>query len=185
MAPGLGRRSREADGSGWRARRSGPGRHPGRADRRVPGGMAAAGRRAGACAASWRGSCAKSGGSELRIDGAVRLELLPLPRVAIERAVIGDRIEVGPGTALRRRPDRRRAGAVGPSRRPHRAARAAAGAPAIGADRTVPRPWAGRSSARCPRGRWPVCAGSTSSTGRCASRCAKARSGRGNTTRST
>jgi AsmA family len=40
----------------------------------------------------------ESGGSELRIDGAVRLELLPLPRVAIERAAIGDRIEVGPGT---------------------------------------------------------------------------------------
>lgn len=40
----------------------------------------------------------ESGGAELRIDGAMRLELLPLPRVAIERAVIGDRIEVGPGT---------------------------------------------------------------------------------------
>ena len=39
----------------------------------------------------------ETGGSNLRIDGAVRLELLPLPRVAIERAVIGDRIEVGPG----------------------------------------------------------------------------------------
>ena len=39
----------------------------------------------------------ETGGASLRIDGAVRLELLPLPRVAIERAVIGDRIEVGPG----------------------------------------------------------------------------------------
>ncbi len=38
------------------------------------------------------------GGDELRIDGAMRLELLPLPRVAIERAVIGDRIAAGPGT---------------------------------------------------------------------------------------
>ena len=50
------------------------------------------------CAARWRGCCARSGGDDLRIDGAVRLELLPLPRVAIERAVIGDRIAVGPGT---------------------------------------------------------------------------------------
>ena len=40
----------------------------------------------------------EAGGSELRIDGAVRLELLPVPRVVIERAVIGDRIEFGPGT---------------------------------------------------------------------------------------
>ena len=38
----------------------------------------------------------QAGGSEMRIDGAVRLELLPLPSVAIDSAVIGDRIEVGP-----------------------------------------------------------------------------------------
>ena len=36
-------------------------------------------------------------GSELRLEGAVRLELLPRPRVTIERAVIGDRVAVGPG----------------------------------------------------------------------------------------
>ena len=36
---------------------------------------------------------AEAGGAELRIDGAVRLEILPLPRLAIERAVLGSRAE--------------------------------------------------------------------------------------------
>jgi AsmA-like C-terminal region len=41
---------------------------------------------------------AEAGGKELRIDGAVRLELLPLPRLAIERAVLGSRAEPGQDT---------------------------------------------------------------------------------------
>jgi len=32
-----------------------------------------------------------AGGSELQFQGAVRLELLPLPRVSIERVVLGER----------------------------------------------------------------------------------------------
>ena len=38
-----------------------------------------------------------AGGAELRLEGAVRLEMLPRPRITIERAVIGDRVAVGPG----------------------------------------------------------------------------------------
>src|SRR5215211_5700235 len=38
---------------------------------------------------------ADTGGTELRLDGAMRLELLPFPRLAIERAVLGSRVEPG------------------------------------------------------------------------------------------
>lgn len=38
-----------------------------------------------------------AGGADLRLEGAVRLEMLPRPRITIERAVIGDRVAVGPG----------------------------------------------------------------------------------------
>ncbi|MFO1050029.1 MAG: AsmA family protein [Geminicoccaceae bacterium] len=38
-----------------------------------------------------------AGGGDLRLEGAVRLEMLPRPRITIERAVIGDRVAVGPG----------------------------------------------------------------------------------------
>ncbi|MFL5337907.1 MAG: AsmA family protein, partial [Geminicoccaceae bacterium] len=41
---------------------------------------------------------ADAGGTELRIDGAVRLELLPSPRLAIEGAVLGSRSEPGQDT---------------------------------------------------------------------------------------
>src|SRR4051812_35763194 len=41
---------------------------------------------------------ADAGGTELRIDGALRLELLPLPRLAIESAVLGSRAEPGQNT---------------------------------------------------------------------------------------
>ena len=40
----------------------------------------------------------RAGVSDLQMQGAVRLELLPLPRVSIERVVLGDRTWVGPGT---------------------------------------------------------------------------------------
>jgi len=40
----------------------------------------------------------ESAGADLRLEGAVRLELLPRPRVTIERAVIGDRVALGPGS---------------------------------------------------------------------------------------
>ncbi len=40
----------------------------------------------------------QSAGADLRLEGAVRLELLPRPRVTIERVVIGDRVALGPGS---------------------------------------------------------------------------------------
>ena len=39
----------------------------------------------------------EASGTDLRLEGAVRLEVLPRPRITIERAVVGDRIEIGPG----------------------------------------------------------------------------------------
>ena len=39
----------------------------------------------------------EASGIDLRLEGAVRLEVLPRSRITIERAVVGDRIEIGPG----------------------------------------------------------------------------------------